>query len=294
MKIHINSVYGKEMKLRVRSAKMAAILFFYNALLAVIGLFALNLISQGARRLGNFDYSSILNVYMIMAIIEFGLVLFIIPAFTAGAISGERERQTLDILLTTKLWPIQIIAGKLLSSISTVLLLVISSMPVLSIVFTIGGIGLADMFQLVFLTVVTAVFIGSIGILFSTIFKRTVPSTVVTYGTVLLLSLGTVMILGIMILILQSRISGTEVDAGNAVLILLLNPVITLIAMMADQYGGNNLLSNIVTRFGRPDNYVINNWVWISAGVQLMLAVIMILLASWLLNPVKKDLRLKK
>jgi ABC-type transport system involved in multi-copper enzyme maturation permease subunit len=38
------------------------------------------------------------------------------PVFSAGAVSGERERQTLDLLLTTILSPWQILSGKLLSS----------------------------------------------------------------------------------------------------------------------------------------------------------------------------------
>ncbi len=45
------------------------------------------------------------------------------PVFSAGSVTGERERQTLDLLLTTLISPFQILSGKLISGlrVSTVL-----------------------------------------------------------------------------------------------------------------------------------------------------------------------------
>jgi len=171
-RLRINPVYKKELKTSVRSARIALTLLAYNGLLALIGLIAFYAVYQNAQYSG-MNYQDILVAYTVLIVMEFGLILFVIPAYTASAISGERERQTLEILLTTSMKPIQIIWGKLLSSISTVLLLVISSVPVLSLVFSIGGVSVGDLMKYVLLVIVTAVYAGSFGLLFSVIFKRT-------------------------------------------------------------------------------------------------------------------------
>lgn len=296
MKLHMNPVYKKELKLSVRSIKTAIVIFAYNALLALIGLFSFYLTFEAGERYGSVNYGDILTVYLIMAVIEFGLVLFVVPAFTSGTISGERERQTLEILLTTNLRPIQIVLGKLASSISTVLLLAVSSIPVISIVFAVGGIGMEDLLQLLFLVLVTAIFIGSIGILFSALFKRTVPSTVFTYGAVIFLTLGTLFILGIIYLFAanaadsQSMITGNYVspDVGNMSLILLINPVFTMISMMTQQYASNDLLRSMLSTFGTTSSFLVENWFLVSAAVQLILSGLFVLLSARLLDPLKR------
>ncbi|MBK8024641.1 MAG: hypothetical protein IPK19_25260 [Chloroflexi bacterium] len=55
--------------------------------------------------------------------IELILILFIAPAFTAGAITGERERQTYDLLQTTLLSKATFVIGKLESALGYIVLL---------------------------------------------------------------------------------------------------------------------------------------------------------------------------
>ena len=69
------------------------------------------------------------------------IVLVLAPASTAGAISLEREKQTLDLLTTTPISSLAIILGKLLSALSWVFLLLLASIPVTALVFTFGGVG---------------------------------------------------------------------------------------------------------------------------------------------------------
>ena len=57
-------------------------------------------------------------MFAVLTILQMALVLFITPSLTAGAISSEREKQTLNILLTTTQSSTQIIIGKLFSSVA--------------------------------------------------------------------------------------------------------------------------------------------------------------------------------
>jgi ABC-2 type transporter. len=297
----INPIYKKELKISVRTVKMSLIIFGYNLILALIGLFSFFMNFQ-AHNYTSRSYSNILDIYMIIAMIEFGLILFIVPAFTANAVAGERERQTLDILLTSRLKPIQIIAGKLASSISMVLLLVISSLPILSIVFTIGGIRFRDLLEFIFLALVTAVFIGSIGIFFSALFKKTVPATAFTYGVVILLTIGILAIIYAVYYAMSMHLqkngynagSGASPNIGNFLLICLIDPIITLGSMLTHQYGSGNVIENVLTQYGTCNSFFTDRWFEISITIQLFLSGILIFCSSRLLNPLKCKKNRKK
>lgn len=73
--------------------------------------------------------------------------IFLVPAFTAGAISGEREQDTYDALYTTLLRPATIILSKIAASAGYVLLLVLAAAPAAFVLFFLGGISLATLLQ---------------------------------------------------------------------------------------------------------------------------------------------------
>jgi ABC-type transport system involved in multi-copper enzyme maturation permease subunit len=294
--MRINPVYQKELKTSVRSIRTAVILLGYNAILALFGLFAFYITFEyDSRYGGTADYASILQIYAIITAAEFGLVLFTVPALTAASISGEREKQTLEILLTTKLTPFQIILGKLASSISMVILLAVSSLPVLAIVFTVGGITLRDFLVFMLLIVVTAIFIGSIGIFFSTLFKKTTSATVTTYGVLLFLGIGTIAILWAIRLVIEIKMNQSAAggilyqtpDAGNWILILLMNPGVTFFSMIEDQIGTGSRLTKFMGNFGTISMGLQNAWFYVSIFIQLGVSAILLICSAKLLDPLR-------
>ena len=68
------------------------------------------------------------------------LILVIIPALATGALAQERERQTLQPLLLTPLSPLQIVWGKAGGVLSLVGLLLVSTLPLTSLCFLLGGV----------------------------------------------------------------------------------------------------------------------------------------------------------
>lgn len=181
-----NPVLLKELKLRFRSFKSISGLIFYLAVLVVFVLGFL-LLSTQFRGKGFFTPSDSFSMFVVITMLQMGLVMFITPALTAGAISTEREKQTLNILLTTTQTSTQIIIGKLLSSIAFLLLMVIAGLPLYSIVFLFGGVAPSQLIIILFLYLLTVVAIGSVGIMFSTITKKTIVSMIATYGTMIFL-----------------------------------------------------------------------------------------------------------
>ena len=123
-------------------------------------------------------------------ILETLLVVFLAPAFTAGAISLEREKQTLDMLATTPISSLAIVVGKLFSALTYVFILIVASIPLTAIVFVFGGVGPDEVLRGYVVLFATAIGLGSLGLFISALMQRTQAATVVTFFGVLALTLG--------------------------------------------------------------------------------------------------------
>jgi len=210
MKLNFNNpVLFKEVKLRFRSAKSFNGILFYLIAMCIF-VFGFIFVTMKLNGTTYFRPSESLVLFSLLSYIQLGLVLFITPGLTAGTISSERERQTLPILLTTSQTSFQIILGKLLSSIAFLLLLIVAALPIYSLVFLFGGIS-PSKFGVVFLFLfVTLLAIGSVGVMFSTLIRRTAVSMIATYGTMLFLSI----ITGFLFLIVMQLTMFGRVGAG--------------------------------------------------------------------------------
>ncbi|MEK5230921.1 ABC transporter permease subunit [Lysinibacillus sp. FSL K6-0232] len=181
-----NPVLVKELKLRFRSFKSFSGLMFYLAVICLFVAGFLLLTTEFTGR-GFFRPEMSFIMFTILTILQMALVLFITPSLTAGAISSEREKQTLNILLTTTQSSTQIIVGKLLSSVAFLVLMLIAGLPLYSLVFLFGGVSPSQLASIVFFYLVTVVAIGSVGVMFSTITKRTIVAMIATYGSIIFL-----------------------------------------------------------------------------------------------------------
>src|SRR3989442_6088954 len=130
------------------------------------------------------------GLFLYLVLFQMVLLAFIAPALTAGAISSERERQTIDLLFVTKLPAFSILWGKLLASMSFVILLLLLSVPIFSLVFLFGGIELDQVLIAFLVTAVAALTLGIIGLACSTAFQRKLPATGSAYGAALILLAG--------------------------------------------------------------------------------------------------------
>lgn len=161
-----NPVYSREMKVSSRSIRLPLIIVLFNGILSMVTL--LNMYSAVAQveSTAVIQYSSFMDMYEFVTTIEFILLMFIVPAVTAASISGERERQTLELMLTTQMTASQVVIGKLMSALSTLLLLIVSSFPAVAMVFVYGGITWQDILSLLMCYITVAFFCGKPGNLF--------------------------------------------------------------------------------------------------------------------------------
>ncbi len=181
-----NPVLMKELKLRFRAFKSFSGLMFYLAVLCIFVVGFLMIYTQFSGT-AFFKPSDSFMMFSVLSILQMALVMFITPGLTAGAISTEREKQTLNILLTTTQSSTQIIIGKLLSSVAFLILMLVAGLPLYSLVFLFGGVSPSQYVTIFLFYLVTLIAIGSIGIMFSTITKKTIVSMIATYGAMIFL-----------------------------------------------------------------------------------------------------------
>ncbi|MGX9133483.1 ABC transporter permease [Rummeliibacillus sp. JY-2-4R] len=182
-----NPVLIKELKLRFRSFKSFTGILFYLIVLSIF-VFGFIFISTNFTGSGFINPQQSVLLFGLLTYVQLALILFITPGLTAGAISTEREKQTLNILLTTSQSSFQIIFGKMSSSIVFLLLLLIAGLPLYSLVFLFGGISPSQLLIIFAYLIVTMIAIASIGIMFSTLIRKTIISMITTYGSMLFLT----------------------------------------------------------------------------------------------------------
>ena len=231
----MNPVLNKEFMLRFRSPKGFLGLLFYLLALALI-IVGFIFIQSLTSMQGFFKPNQSRELFIMMSFMQLALILFITPGLTAGVISSERERQTLNILLTTTQSSTSIIIAKLFSSVSYLLLLIIASLPLYSIVFLYGGISPGQVLQNLALYMFTIIVYGAVGVLFSTLIRKTIVSIVTTYGVTLFLAGGTAFITLILLSYTQGMAGNTPAVNPAPYFTAMLNPPIILFTLLQPDY----------------------------------------------------------
>lgn len=294
-----NPIYKREMTISSRSIRLPVIIMLFNSILALVAFLDMYSAISQVRVTAEIQYARFLELYIFVASIEFILLLGLMPALTAGSISGERERQTLDILLSTETTPAQIVMGKLLSSLSHAALLVISSFPVMALVFVYGGIRMIDFGLLMVLYIAVALFAASLGLCFSVICKKSTMATALSYGVLLFLLLGTYVINWFVASMARTSAAGyfnqvggisAQVNSGQFFYLLLLNPAVTFYQVLNNQAGSGNASQNILQWFGsRSSNVIVDTWIPVSILLQFLLAVLFLAGAMNMVDPVSRQ-----
>ena len=152
----------KELRLRMRRERTIWVIIVYILLMGLLGWFFISSFNNGygynAYNLSNVGT----QLYTLLAMVQLFLILFITPAFTSTAMNGERERQTYDLLLCSRLSSFSLVSGKLVAGLANALLLIAASAPLFSLVFFFGGISPTQVLTALLVFVVTTFMVGSV------------------------------------------------------------------------------------------------------------------------------------
>jgi len=196
----ISAIGAKELRGRMRGRRAFVILTIYLLLLGgfawMVELLMERSYGSGVGSSAAYASASIgQGIFAAILMLETLQVVFLAPAATAGAISLEREKQTLDMLIATPISSLAIVVGKLLSALTYVFLLIIASVPLTAVVFVYGGVGPDDVLRGYLVLLVTAIGLGSFGLLCSSLVRRTQAATAISIFGVLSITVGSVFVL---------------------------------------------------------------------------------------------------
>ena len=142
----INPILASSARRRMRSWKTPLILLLFGA--ALLGIaFVTALMPLMGESMTISSARNGLDSYIVLVCAEFALIVLVAPAMTAGSIAGERERQTLEMLLVTNTGSFRIALGKLLESLGYLAFLIVAMLPFNCSILAYGSVGLPYLFQ---------------------------------------------------------------------------------------------------------------------------------------------------
>ena len=181
-----NPVLIRELLVNLRSPRSFLLQFLYVAFLGVMVYFA------WPSTEGQASAGAAQRLFDLFFLGQFFLVALVAPTFAAGSIAGEKERKTYEMLLASPLRPATILMGKLLSSLTYLLILILSSLPLIILCFLLGGILLSEIARAYLVLILAATTFGLLSLACSSYFGRTSSALVVSYLVILPLAVACV------------------------------------------------------------------------------------------------------
>ncbi|MCX7011795.1 MAG: ABC transporter permease [Candidatus Sumerlaeota bacterium] len=140
-----NPLFVRELRRRMRGRGVIFTLIAYVLLMGAISFGVILVLGlrpdQAPQDIGQ-DIGR--AIFASIAVIQAFLVWLAAPSITAGVTNAERERQTFEFLQVTTLTARSYIVGNLLSSVMYALIVLVCALPVTSVSFLYGGIGIDD------------------------------------------------------------------------------------------------------------------------------------------------------
>lgn len=251
----INPIYKKEMIMELRGLKFPIVILIYNGILALIGMLIFTT-DAGSDLLDKMTaYIDTTSVYSVLLMIEYVIVLFIVPVYAASRVSCEYEKGTIQLLMLTKMNHFQIIWAKLCAVVTLIIILVLSSIPVFAIILYQVGISAIIFIKYIFIVITTTMFVGCLGVLVSTILKKTIPAILVTYLILIVLTVGTFYLMKMV------------------PIVMLVNPIFTMLKLITESAPSSEHINNFINEGIGTKGFLAENWMFVSVMVQAIISV---------------------
>ncbi len=177
-----NPVLQRELLTNLRAPRAFVLMLVYQIALAAVVLIAY---PRDAKIDLSREQASAQNLVNFFFVGQFAIASLMAPSFTAGSITGEKERKTYEMLLASPLRPWVIVSGKLIAALTHLVVLILGSLPIIMLCLPLGGVSIYELLA-AYMGLVFAIFLfGSISVFCSSYFKRTSSSLVVSYVLIL-------------------------------------------------------------------------------------------------------------
>lgn len=178
----LNPIFRKDELTSARSLALPAMVTGLNTLFFLLVIGNLFYSTGVARSSGEVGYVSFLRIYYGGCLLELFLLQLYTPFSAAQALYGEKRSGQLALLLTTQLSSLEIVLGKLLSSLSSALFLSVTTLPILGTVYIYGGVTGIELLAVLSAFLFTGLYGTALGLFFSGLFRSLTAAVVSAYA----------------------------------------------------------------------------------------------------------------
>lgn len=266
-----NPIFRRELMFHRKSSRISAIILTCNAVLWIFTVFHLLRMEQSIAEFKIMENLSFISLYRSIIIVEFLIILVSVPITSALSITGDRERKTLDLVLTSLVTPKEVIVGKMLNSLFVIGLTLISTLPILSICFMYGGMMAIDFWSVFVIFIVTGFLLSSIGIYASTKVKESLGAILVTFAFIAILYVV------VLWAVTAGVLDGDSATEGMALFVY--NPIYTML-MYVNSIGKGQIYGELTRYINGFSNHIIwNPFFFLGQILQILTGIIFLLLS---------------
>ena len=197
-----NPILTNELRVRMRGKRAYLVLAGHLLLLGAVVFLIYLAVYEEAQSFSRYGYGGSFQRSLQAATtagkaIFYGTIILLLifisviaPAFTAGSLVGEKERQTYELLTITTLPARSIVLGKLNAIMTFLVLLILATLPILSMAYFFGGVAIGEVLIAVLVLIITALVFSTMGLYISSFARSTTTANLITYAVVIPLLLG--------------------------------------------------------------------------------------------------------
>lgn len=253
-----NPLLSKELRTRLRSRYSLTVVTLD---LLVVGAVAIVFLLQHRGLDSGQSQIDGSQLFEALAVFQLCLILFAVPASMASTISGERQRQTWDLLWITHLSSFEIVWAKLLAGLAINVLLLSAALPLFATVFLLGGVTTMDVVHTYLVFLATILLLSALSMLVSVVNSRPIVCVIISNAISVALGLG-------LSLIVVFAESGQQVTAFSDFSqfssltqatsplppVAQIDPLVALLSVLPTGHGGTVLgnLGTVHHAFGLP------------------------------------------
>ena len=205
-------------------------------------------------------------------------LILTVPTLVGPSIAGERHNQTLQPLQLTEMTPTSIVAGKLISSVAFLVVVLLSASPVMVIPFLLGGITAGQVIGTFVVLVLIMIEFAAISLAASATLSKPTGATFTALVSCAAITVAPWIIMGVMYAVAYRSNPNIEVEDSGLRLIASLSPVAlgSWVLDSADDLARTDAITN-------ADKFVSLVWFMVITSLSLLLA------RSRVTAPVERD-----
>jgi ABC-type transport system involved in multi-copper enzyme maturation permease subunit len=189
-----NPVMAKEFRSRSFGRSHWVMRMVSACLIISLGLALIAAATQGGMgSVGSRQWVSADFLGAVLVLFQMGLVILVAPALSTALISSELEAGSWQLLQMTRLRPMQIVVGKLLSALWSLVLLLVATIPGYAVLLLIREEYTTRVWQVLVVLALTSLFAVLLGAMCSSLFRRTTAATTAAYVLIVALCVATLL-----------------------------------------------------------------------------------------------------